>query len=870
METQDYLNILAGAPNGSNNYYRDQDALNILAGTTNRSKQDCWNILAGTTGLSSQAAANAWAGTPDQHYLSIRDCLDSVFLFTAPLLTGLGATGKGSTTATFTRASTAYINDYENIPRQVLSGEARFYGALRVHNQFLQSQNFASGTWAKSTIANSTFTGEADPFGGTTAMKMIVDNGSVVTNNDSVGGMAQVVTKIASIANVLAVSIYAKAGEAHVLRIRENTTTGFRAVFDLNAGTVSGYEASATKDTFGAQMTAVGNGWYRCQVRYTTAGSATQSFSFKSCGAGSATTGDGVSGLYLAFAQYEDVTGGAVLATSPYVSNGALSTPWHGANVDGVKYFAHEEIHQQNLIRQSEDLTNATYWSNSGTAPTTIASAGNVGPFGGNATRIVFANGLISLRANGVGATILYGRYYKVGAWVKSNTGTDQTFRLNIFNSLASYYSSDFTATNDWQYFTFGPIQSLGTTGYLCRIANGAAFDPCDILVGGMTCFEDSPYISTEYISNADDRAGLPTPTGQFIAIPSTVNFGYLSEVAATNVCLQSQTFGTTWAPTDTTVLENQTPAPDGTITADRCGEGTAGTAVLNQSGIVITANTTYTASVYIRPGTTATAPFMRIRLMNGAGSDGAQAWFDMTNGTVGTVANVGVGTGASATISTERNGFYRCTISCVVDAASTSAQFQIVSATADNSTTRFSNAVYYLWGAQVESGAGSSSYIPTVAAAVTRNADALGYPGTGNTSNAIGTAYAEATWTTKNSAASRVVAFSGGAGASPLLISTAPSTQSTDGTTFLTTAGVLTKNQTYKMVVTYGGSTRTVVRQGPSGIYDGAYDGDFTAGVTNIGIGVIGSSNQLGGCVRNVKLYSIKISNNAANNMVA
>ena len=763
------------------------------------------------------------------------------------------------------------MNDYEGIPRQVLSGEARFHGALRVHNQFLKSEDFTNASWAKNaTNVASVYTGFADPFGGTTAMKIVVDNGSSVIGNDGVGGLSQSVTKTASVAQVIVFSVYAKAGEAYEMRFRENTTSGFRAVFNLNTGTVTGYENSATKDSFGAQMTAVGNGWYRCQVRYTTSGGASQSFAFKGCGAGTSTTGDGVSGLYVACAQFEDVTCSAVLATSPYVSSGALSTPWHGANVDGVKYFSAEEVHKQNLVRQSEDLANATYWGNAGTAPTTVVSAGNVGPFGGNATRIVFANGVISLRSNGVGVTILYGRYYKVGAWVKSNTGTNQTFRLNIFDSLNSYYSSDFIATTEWQYFTHGSIQSKGTTGYLARISNGTAFAPCDILVGGMTCFEDSPYISNDYIANADDRAGLPTPTGQFIAIPSTVNFGYLSEVVATNVCLQSQTFGTTWSPTDTTVLENQTPAPDGTITADRCGEGSAGTAILNQSGIVITANTTYTASVYIRPGTTATAPFMRIRLMNGAGSDGAQAWFDMTNGTVGTVANVGVGTGASATISTERNGFYRCTISCVVDAASTSAQFQILSATADASTTRFANAVYYLWGAQVESGAGSSSYIPTVAAAVTRNADALGYPGTGNTSNAIGTAYAEATWTTKNSAASRVVAFSGGAGASPLLISTAPSTQSTDGTTFLTTAGVLTKNQTYKMVVTYGGSTRTVVRQGPSGIYDGAYDGDFTAGVTNIGIGVIGSSNQLGGCVRNVKLYSIKISNNAANNMVA
>ncbi|MFK5283151.1 hypothetical protein ACI3PL_26630, partial [Lacticaseibacillus paracasei] len=85
----------------------------------------------------------------------------------------------------------------------------------------------------------------------------------------------------------------------------------------------------------------------------------------------------------------------------------------------------------------------------------------------------------------------------------------------------------------------------------------------------------------------------------------------------------------------------------------------------------------------------------------------------------------------------------------------------------------------------------------------VTRNADALLYPGTDNAANAIGTAYAEATWITKNTAASRIVAFSGGAGATPLLISTSQAVQSADGTTFITTAGALTRYQTYKTAIT-------------------------------------------------------------------
>jgi hypothetical protein len=664
-------------------------------------------------------------------------------IFSANLTTSLGARGSGDTTPTFSRASTAYVSDNESILRSAISGEARFHGALRVQNWLLKTQDFSGANWLKNSIANSVFTGFADPFSGITAMKLITDNGVSVIGNDDLGSLKQVVTKPA-VALTMVVSVYAKAGESSVLRFRETTSTGFRAVFNLATG-VASYENTANKDVFGAQMTDVGNGWYRCQARYTTAGGTAQAFGFKASGAGTATTGDGVSGLYVAFAQVEDVTGAAVQACSPYVSVGALSAPWHGANVDGVKYFLSEEIHKQNLLRFSEDLTNATYWNNSGTSPTTIASAGNVGPFGGNATRIVFASGTASLRTNGVSSQVLYGRSYKIGAWVKSNTAGNQTFRLNIFDSVGSFYSSDFTATQQWQYFSCGPIKSLGTTGYLARISNDVALTAADILVGGMTCFEDSPYISTEYIPNLDDRSGLPTPTGKYFDIPSTTAKGFQSEVIATNLLLESETFDTaSWTKTDTTVTANFTPAPNGQITADRMATTTLGTDSVVETGRTIVANTQYTFSVYVRPGTPSTLQWIRLRYLNNAGTDGGEGWFDVVNGVVGTTAVVGTGTAVRGEISESKNGFYRCSITATVDAASVSAQVQIITANADNTSTRFNNAIYYLWGAQLEINSEMTSYIPTTAAGVTRQSDYLFYANTGNVVDAGSTLYHE------------------------------------------------------------------------------------------------------------------------------
>ncbi len=786
--------------------------------------------------------------------------------FYAPLTDSLFASGKGSTTPTFTRATTAYVNDYENIPRLALAGEARFQGALRVHNQFLTSQDFSSINWTRNAVTGSTFTGLADPFGGTSAMKLVGDNGVAIDGNNGFASIAQAVTKLSSTADVVSVSVYAKAGESYVLKFREQTTSGYRAVFNLVTGEIT-YENSATRDNFAAQMTAVGNGWYRCQVRYTTSSGATQNFCFKASGAGTSATCDGVSGLYLAFAQYEDVSGSAVLAMSPYVSTNVLSAPYHGANVDGVKYFSAEEIHQQNYVRQSEDLTNATFWSNSGTAPTTVASVGAVGPFGGNATRIVFASGSVSLRTNGV--PTLYGRYYKIGAWVKSNTGANQSFRLNIFDAVASFYSDDMVATTEWQYFTYGPKQAMGALGFLCRIANDTTFQASDILVGGMTCFEDSPYISTEYVSNADDRAGLPIPTGQFVNIPSTTLHGYLTEGQRTNLVRWTEDYSNAaWTLTDTTVTTNSVPSPNGRSTADRLLSGTAGTAVVVQGGIPIAVNTLHTASVYVRPGNPATCPWFLLRYMNNAGTDGGRAWFNMATGELGAVSVVGAGTSVQAEITTEKNGFYRCSVSAIVDGASVSGQVQMFAVTADNVTTRFNDAIYYLWGAQLEVEGEASSYFPTTSGSLVRSPDYLLYANTGNVNDAKATVYGEFKRNSTNVIGDRRCLGLSGTTNNRFQMLMGQTVTPGASLLFGTGAGVggTTPISTGygKNIIKFAGTWDNAVFGSPTHKITGAVIGEntfSTPAVISTGIavgGIIGNAIQHFGTARNIRIYKV------------
>lgn len=198
---------------------------------------------------------------------------------------------------------------------------------------------------------------------------------------------------------------------------------------------------------------------------------------------------------------------------------------------------------------------------------------------------------------------------------------------------------------------------------------------------------------------------------------------GYLVEEARTNLCLRSQEFdNASWAKTDTTITANDTAAPDGTITADLLTEGTAGTALVEQTGITIVSNSTNTVSRFFKRGNT---DWVRMLLYETAApSNRITVWANLATGALGTPANGGTGSGATGTIQAVGNGFYRVTLTGAINNAATSLSFTTSSASADSSTTKVNNATRYEWGAQMEAGAFATSYIPTTTASVTRAAD--------------------------------------------------------------------------------------------------------------------------------------------------
>jgi hypothetical protein len=124
---------------------------------------------------------------------------------------------------------------------------------------------------------------------------------------------------------------------------------------------------------------------------------------------------------------------------------------------------------------------------------------------------------------------------------------------------------------------------------------------------------------------------------------------------------------------------------------------------------------------------------------------------FDLQLGTVTVVSGTSADSNRAASIENYGNGWYRCRLTATCNSAGSSAGIIPILITASGATripsfTGVTGDVLYGWGAQVETGSVATSYIPTTAAAVTRNADVINLSGavSGCIGQTEGTIYAE------------------------------------------------------------------------------------------------------------------------------
>ena len=247
---------------------------------------------------------------------------------------------------------------------------------------------------------------------------------------------------------------------------------------------------------------------------------------------------------------------------------------------------------------------------------------------------------------------------------------------------------------------------------------------------------------SSGYIETVN--ANLP----RFDYSPTSVGtcLGLLIEESRTNLVLQSSDYtSASWTKTDTTPTAASGTSPDGTNTATLLTQGSAGNAEVWQS-FVVGAGNTVTYSKYVKRGN---AQWYMMQIRNGGATSFAYAFFDLTNGVVGTTSSSGgFATLSGSTIRDVGNGWFRVTFTVMIGAAFGTAVFSSASVTANGTATPLNGGTRYEWLSQAEVGTFATSAIPTTTTSLTRNADAVALTGANFTSWFVvgaGTLYSEA-----------------------------------------------------------------------------------------------------------------------------
>jgi hypothetical protein len=200
---------------------------------------------------------------------------------------------------------------------------------------------------------------------------------------------------------------------------------------------------------------------------------------------------------------------------------------------------------------------------------------------------------------------------------------------------------------------------------------------------------------------------------------------GLLIEEGRQNLAPGNMASGGFWAQVGAGVsFVSGAAAPDGTNNATTVTEGGTTSAYgLNLAAPpTITASSPITASLFVKAGT---GTWLRLLLVDAlTPTISVQAWFNLGTGAVGTVGiftqSGGTPTAFSASIQPAPGGYWRCTLTATL-AAATTAAIMLRMVSGDNVTSDTGGKTMVFFGPQLEAGAFATSWIPTTTAAASR-----------------------------------------------------------------------------------------------------------------------------------------------------
>lgn len=332
---------------------------------------------------------------------------------------------------------------------------------------------------------------------------------------------------------------------------------------------------------------------------------------------------------------------------------------------------------------------------------------------------------------------------------------------------------------------------------------------------------------------------------------------GILIEESRRNRTLFSQDFDNAKWKQGAFVTANTATAPDGSMTADTLSQTNNVTDFIYDQNILASANTTYTFSLFFKPGTR-TNDFSVVLDWKDFGSPRVSIGYTYASNLVSTG-----GSGASAiknaVVQVLSNGWYRLALTFTTD--TTVGKIVSMIGRLGNST-----GTTYIWGAQLEQGAFPTSYIPTTTAAVTREADLLGVPAGAWFNANTGTFFAESFGeknTENGEGFGRIIGTNTGKSflSTAALLNGVETWSGTGSTLTQSFTPALSQTVSGKFALSWenSGNTRSLASNGQAPLTS-TYLGDYTTATINIGNNSSGT-NFRNAPIKKVKFYPTRVS---------